>query len=422
MRKLKTPQDVRRRNFLKTVASSGIATSALKASTLGLGLMASRAGFAAGPNGIKRVVIVYIPDGCVPGTYQFNSDGSLGESAAPLESVKGNLVIFDGCTTRGGGHGDGGTGVLGGNNNSDETYDITLEGVIGDQTPFPSLQLGVESDGIRFSRRNKESIGFTNNPRSAFTRLFGDTVGEVPEDARLIREPFERNLLEIQAFKSKLSAEETRRLDQHEAAIQKIISNLENAGDAPAGCTNRVQNNYGWENTGSTPEIGSFTQVCNMQIDTLVAALSCNLTNLVTLALGTDAAEFNAAELPDVGTFHTTVHSGRDEPYIQFRAYLSERFAYLISQLKNTPDPDLGDGSSLLDTTLVLQVTCMGNGNAHDQANAPFAMATATKNMVGGRGFSVTSSDELLDTVSAALGVQDQMPQYGSGPAGGLLK
>ncbi|MCJ8312300.1 MAG: hypothetical protein HRU38_08830 [Saccharospirillaceae bacterium] len=131
MKNLKTPQDGRRRNFLKTVASSSIAATTLKASTLGLGLMASRIGFAAGPNGIKRCVIVYIPNGAAPDTYRFNNDGTLGPSAAALESVKENIVIFDGCKTAGRGHSDGGVGVLAGSSLTDETYDVTLEKVIG---------------------------------------------------------------------------------------------------------------------------------------------------------------------------------------------------------------------------------------------------------------------------------------------------
>jgi len=421
MRKLKTPQDVRRRNFLKTVASSGIATSSLKASTLGLGLMASRAGFAAGPNGIKRCVIVYIPDGAVPGTYKFNSDGSLAEAAEPLDAVKENVIIFDGCTTGGNGHGDGGTGVIAGSTSSQETYDVTLEGVIGDQTPFPSLHLGVETSGIRFSRRNKENITFTDNPRTAFTRLFGDT-GEADEAKELVRTPFHKNLEEIRAFKTKLGQFELERLEQHEAAIEKVIANFvkedANAGTGLEECKNKGQAMYGWENTGTSPEVGNFTKVSAMQIDTTVAALQCNLTNLVTLCFGNDSAEFNVNELAGLGTFHTAVHSGRDKPYTDFRKYLSGRFAYLINELREKTDEN---GDSLLDTTLVLQVTCMGNGNAHDQTNAPFAMATASKNMVGGRGFSVSHSDNLLDTVSAALGVDGQMPTYGSGPASGLL-
>ena len=111
MKKLKTPQDVQRRNFLKTVASSGISAGALKGSTLGLGLMASRAGLAeGGPNGIKRVVFFYIPDGAPPGTYTWEN-GDLGVTAKGLEPVKESVILFEGCTTGGNGHGDGGIGI-----------------------------------------------------------------------------------------------------------------------------------------------------------------------------------------------------------------------------------------------------------------------------------------------------------------------
>ena len=155
-----------------------------------------------------------------------------------------------------------------------------------------------------------------------------------------------------------------------------------------------------------------------MQCDTIALALKCGLTNFAVLSLGRDNAEFTCDELPALGTFHTAIHSGSDDQYIAFRNYLSARFAYLINKLKETTDEN---GDSLLDTTLVLQITCMGHGNAHDTNNAPFTMATATKNMIGGRGFSVAHSDSLLDTVSAALGVDGQMQTYGGGAPSGLL-
>ena len=96
MKKLKTPQDVKRREFLKTIASSGISAHTLKAMPLGLGLLASRA-VHWGASGIKRILFFYIPDGAPPNTYTFKN-GLLGPTAAPLEDVKDNIIIFDKLT------------------------------------------------------------------------------------------------------------------------------------------------------------------------------------------------------------------------------------------------------------------------------------------------------------------------------------
>jgi len=54
MKKLKTPQDVERRNVLKAMAGSGISAAALKALPFAAGLVYSRAALAATTN-TKRV-------------------------------------------------------------------------------------------------------------------------------------------------------------------------------------------------------------------------------------------------------------------------------------------------------------------------------------------------------------------------------
>ncbi|MCJ8312301.1 MAG: DUF1552 domain-containing protein [Saccharospirillaceae bacterium] len=256
---------------------------------------------------------------------------------------------------------------------------------------------------------------YIDNPRLAYTRLFGDIAGEESESDGMLKEPYSHNLAELAALKSKLGPQAIARIEEHEAAIKRAILNLEQQVDV--GCDNQVQSTYGWENTGSKPEVGHFTQVSNQHCDTIALALKCGLTNLVTLSLGTSDVDFTVPEFAELGPYHTVINSNTPH-YIKFRNYLSERLAYLINVLKTTTDEN---GDSLLDSTIVLQVTCMGDGSAHDQANAPFTMATATKNMIGGRGVTVSHSHSLLDTVTAALGVEDQMPQYGDGAVPSLL-
>ncbi|BCE00242.1 DUF1552 domain-containing protein [Marinicellulosiphila megalodicopiae] len=419
MKKLKTPQDVQRRNFLKTVASSGISTAALKGSALGLSLMASRAGQAeGGVNGIKRVVFFYIPDGAPPGTYTWNN-GSLGTTSKGLEPVKDSVIVFDGCTTGGNGHGDGGIGILGGEYSAtgSDTYDIKLEKLLGATTPFPSLQIGVETGGgSAITWRNYNHIVANDNPVTVFESLFASGVETGGPAEKRFKFALDHNKAELAEIKSKLGAFELQKLEQHQAQIEKVISNFENAQVPLPGCDNRTQELYNWNGE----EIGHFTKVNNMQCENAVAALKCGLTNVISIQLSTNGAGFTADDdvLSTYGDYHGAIHSGQPARYAAYRAFLTDRFAYLIKLLRDTEDEN---GDSLLDTTIVLQVSCMGNGDAHDSVNAPFTMAGG-KHMNVGRGMTVAHNYDLLDTISVALGVEGQVPQYGTGEVASILK
>ncbi|MCJ8312298.1 MAG: DUF1552 domain-containing protein [Saccharospirillaceae bacterium] len=426
MKKLKTPQDVQRRNFLKTVASSGIAVNTLKASALGMGIMASRTAAAAGPGGLKRVIFVYTPDGAPNGTYTLNN-GTLGENAVGLEAVKDNCIIFDDCTTGGNGHSDGGLGILGGAGTPPagqefriDTYDVHLEKYLGAASVIPSLHLGVESNSENcIGFRSKNRIKYQDNPIAAFTGMFG-AGGEAVDPASIARKkaPFESSLAEIRAIKAKLSASEVLRMEEHEEAIERMIANFDQG--TTAGCDDISQFKYGLDGT----EIGEFAKISKMQCQNIVDAFKCDLTNVATLHLGNHSAEFTISadpELAALGTYHTAVHFPDTIGYGAYRRFFTERLAELIALLKTTKG---SDDEFLIESTLVLQITCMGNGNAHDQAQAPFTLVSGSTQMVGGRGFNAGHSYNLLDTVSAALGVDDQMPKYasiGTGDGGGVV-
>jgi hypothetical protein len=63
---------------------------------------------------------------------------------------------------------------------------------------------------------------------------------------------------------------------------------------------------------------------------------------------------------------------------IKINTYHSEQVAYFLKKLQSTPD---GDGT-LLDHTVTLYGSGMGNGNVHDHTNLPLVVA-------GGRSFGI---------------------------------
>ena len=105
-------------------------------------------------------------------------------------------------------------------------------------------------------------------------------------------------------------------------------------------------------------------------------------------------------------------------------------FAYLIDRLDKTPD---GDGT-LLDNTLVMLCSELGDSNLHDHDRVPFVLAGRAGNALetgrfldyrGTNGGKNQPHTKLLVSVANALGVEIESYGFtgeGKGPLSGLLK
>ena len=107
--------------------------------------------------------------------------------------------------------------------------------------------------------------------------------------------------------------------------------------------------------------------MCDLQ----VLAYQTDLTRVVTFMLG---REFSGVTYPQIGVpdAHHPITHHQQEPrrspkVAKINHYHVTQFAYLLDKLRSTPD---GDGS-LLDHTIMMYGTGMGDCNAHDPRNIP---------------------------------------------------
>jgi len=120
--------------------------------------------------------------------------------------------------------------------------------------------------------------------------------------------------------------------------------------------------------------------------DLQVLALQADITRVITFQL---AREVSTRTYPQIGVpeaHHPTSHHQNDPEKIaklaKINAYHASLFAYLLEKLKNTPD---GDGS-LLDHTMYLYGSGMGNPDVHDHTKLPIVVAGgASGKLKGGR-------------------------------------
>jgi hypothetical protein len=352
--------DKQRRDLLKIITSAGISKGLLRASPLVLGTMISR--LAEAQSGLDKSLVIYVPDGCIPEQFFPNSNlTSWRPMSQPYSSVASECNFLVNMGHHRGGHGVMDTII----NNSwgDDSFDVNMGRTIGQDRPFMYINLGVHSAGPILTKENGTQVPAEDNPFNAFNRLFGNlSSGGGGSDPKL--NVVDSHLQAVNALKSKLGSYEQQRLDQHLTAIEETQQRLIDLGGGTISC------NAG--NPSQFPiEFGTFDDQAHLQADIIALAFQCGLTASASLCFGNDGGEFRMPYLGYTDVYHQSIHGGNngDSSYPHFRetrAHLSSLSAYAINALRS---------AGVLNSTIVCEVTDMGNGDSHSSNNVPLIMA-----------------------------------------------
>lgn len=390
--------NLRRRKFFDMVAKAGVSSAVLRSSGLAMGMLANR--FASAQDAAnKRVLFLSFPGGAPAGTWMPSSISTMNASSTGYASVA-NYCNFYSVDVPGGGHG-GTHASLGGGSN---TMDVQLANVLGTSTPYSAINLGVEvgTTNDLIGRRNGQVVRPEDNPQAAFTQYFSAPPpgGAAQTLYAKQKTALDANKNALNALKTALGQEERERLDTHLAAIERIDRRLEDASQfVPAeGCANPTLPSENAAGEGIKKQL-------MLQTDIAVAALRCGLTNVATIQLDDSQCEWRYN-----GSFaeghHQTQHGRSRNDVIEIMKFLSEAGAYVIQQLADAPDPA---GGKLIDSTVFMLVTEMGDGMSHVQSGAPYILATNMpgfkKGTVGGGG----SNRGLLGDLARGLGLSSSM-------------
>jgi len=263
------------------------------------------------------------------------------------------------------------------------TVDQVIAQKIGQETLLPSLQLAVEDPGANASNCGEGySCVYTNtiswqtpvrpmpmqvNPQVVFERLFGD--GGTAEE-RAVRREQQRSILDsvtgsLARLESKVGSNDRVRIEQYLEDVREIERRLQIATKASAD-TPAIAMPYG------VPE--SFDEHIKLQFDLLALAFQADITRVSTLLY---ARDLTGRVYPDSGTeisFHGGSHHaedpGRIAQYARLNQYHVKTLAYFIEKLRSIRE---GDGT-LLDHSLVLYGSNMGNSNQHLHYDVPHVL------------------------------------------------
>jgi len=255
----------------------------------------------------------------------------------------------------------------------------------GQDTPLPSMQFCIENldqaggctynyscaytDSISWASPT-EPLPMIRDPRVAFDMLFG--AGGTPEE-RASRRRARRSILdwitgEVASVRNSLGSQDRQRMDKYLEDVREIERRIEMV---------ESHNTSGEEREIPEAPAGvpdSFTEHMQMMFDLQVLALQTNMTRIVSFKTGRDAQNRVFPESESDRPFHpASHHGGREESILEFNKICQFRVAqlpYFLDKMKNTMDGD----ASLLDKTVVMWGSPMGDANIHNHRRCPLIL------------------------------------------------
>ncbi len=401
-----------RRDFLGLLAKAGIGAGLCRAAPLVGGLMATRFAHAQSSGGtVKRAVFVYTPDGAPNGLWLPNGQ-TLNVSTAAYEGLQ-SLCNFREVDVVGSGHGNArkSMGALRWTRDwTSDTIDQQIASVVSVGTPYPSYALGVQTNTQDVvTRKEGAKIPAQNSPTAAYQQLFSGAPPVNDTRAFLARKQAVMNThrAALAELRGKLGAFERETLERHEVALDEVERRLvDSLNTEPAeGCESPPFNtqSFGSDVVDGSAN-GPFEYQAQLQSDIIVAALRCGLTNVMTLQLGWHQATWSAHDTAYRGDHHQSCHAAPANANAEMTNYLSRCVAYLVRKLLEEDDPAV-PGTKLIDNTVLVQVTDMGDGRDHSGGNGPNMVATRMSGFRQGTVGRGGTNLEMLEAVVEGMGL-----------------
>ena len=399
-----------RRDFLRMISKAGASTALLRAAPLLGGLMATRN--AQAQSRIVRAIFVYTPDGAPNGLWLPNGT-TLNRATLAYEGLQ-PVCNFREVEVIGSGHGLARKclGELRWSQDwTSDTIDQQIASVIGTNTPYASYTFGVQANPQEVvGRKSGDSVPVQNSPALAYEQLFGGAPPVSDASGFLARKQsvMDVNRAALSELKSRLGAFERETLEKHEVSLGEIERRLQESVAAPPaeGCASPAWNASGYPTTGPNDggEPGVFAHQAELQSDIIVAAMKCGITNVATLQLGWHQAVWYGHDTQYKGDHHGSCHSASAEENAEMTNYLSRCVAYLVRRLVEEDDP-AAPGTKLIDNTVVVQVTDMGDGRDHSGGNGPNMIATRLPTFKQGTVSRGGTHYQVLEAVVEGLGL-----------------
>jgi hypothetical protein len=352
-------------------------------------------------NPVRRLGFVYIPMGANIGKWTPQSTGRITELSPILNSltpfldqltVVSNMELKNGYSP--GNHATANSSFLsaakakmteGADYELATTVDQVAAKQIGKDTPLPSLELAMDLLTTVGNCDNGFACVYQNNlswsspttplpaeahPRAVFERLFGDGGSAADRNAELRKNASILDWVtkDIHRLQGTLGASDRTKVSEYLDTVREVERRIQKAEKQTA--------------ESQMPDVdrpigvpASYGDHARLMFDLQALALQGDVTRVVTFQLAREASTRTYTEAGISDPHHPTSHHAHNpaklDTLAKINAYHVSLFAYFLGKLKSIPD---GDGS-LLDHTLYLFGSGMGDPDAHDHVNLPIVVA-----------------------------------------------
>ncbi len=285
----------------------------------------------------------------------------------------------------------------------------------GQDTAIPSMQLCIENvdqaggcsygyscvytDSISWATPD-DPLPMIRDPRTVFNQLFG--AGATPEE-RAQRRRENQSILDtitqsVARLKMDLGASDRARLSDYLDDVREIERRLQKV---------EAKNASGEPRALPEAPIGvpdSFDEHVKLMFDLQAVAFASDLTRVFAFKMGRDASNRVYPLSGVMAAFHSASHHGekddRVEDFNRINHYHVSTVTYFLEKLKNTPDGE----RSLLDNSLIIYGSPMGDSNVHNHKRLPlFMMGHAGGKIPGGLHIKTPDGTPMANTWLAVL-------------------
>lgn len=304
----------------------------------------------------------------------------MNRTTAPLDAIRDRMTLIGGLD-----HGTNGghfsihaflSGVRQIDAKSMPDANVTIDQYAADHvaglTRFPTLTIGSESGihgGCQMSwTRTGTRVPPVPGPEQLFRLLFVD-VSPQEKLAAADRFSLQGSILDMvkgdaDRLEKKLNQQDRDKLDEYLTSVRDVEQ--------------RIGLRRSWldvprpEAPFAAPKNRNMVEDLPLLYDLIALALQTDSTRISTLEIGGD---FNPRDLGVNGDYHALSHHGqladRIEALITLETYQIQQYVRFIEKLSSIDE----GGVSLLDQTIVLFGSGMGNANSHTNTNLPVVLA-----------------------------------------------
>jgi hypothetical protein len=252
---------------------------------------------------------------------------------------------------------------------------------LGQQTRFPTLNLGVNIDKANRSlswTRDGVLLPAEDSPAALFHRMF---IAGNADDVALRRKRLaeRRSVLDVltkdvRGIQRELGSTDRARLDQYLNSVRDLEVRLAVAGEweeRPKPHTKALP-------PRDIPDQSKFFPRLQLMLDMARLAFDSDSTRIITLmidAFATPVFEINEGERTHDGYHNLSHHGQSHEKLAELEKVDRQQMRLLREFFTSLAATPVADGSRLLDQTMVLYGSNMGDANVHNCDNLPILLA-----------------------------------------------